>query len=169
MHEDYTSLHEHTLDDIRQVIDFFRLEIEDTAEMHNTIEHSLAEIIAEWAPAKFEQIEITSNSMGDDLILSVIYTDTTDVIDDQFCVVHNEQDMFDNTTLMLESIMDNNTPHNGTFGWMDENITTSTQLLSVGTGGITLGLEKLDYNLDELEFTLDDLEDTTIGSQPFQI
>jgi len=172
MNEDYASLREHTIDDIRQVIDFFRLEIDDTAEMHNTIERSLSEMITDWVPMEFEQIEITSSSMGDNFILSVIYTNTSGVVDDQFCVVHHEVDVFDNTTLMLKSIMDSGTAHNGTFGWMEEaeDVLSSMPLLGmVETSGVKLGLEKLDYDLDDLEFTLDELEDTTIGSQPFHI
>jgi len=108
MNEPYSELREHTLNDIKQVIDFYRLEITDDPETHTTIEGSLAETIAEWVSMDYEQIEITSSSMGDDLIISVMYTNTTDLIDDQFIVVHNEHDMFDNggkfLSEMLESI-----------------------------------------------------------------
>lgn len=106
MNEPYSELREHTLNDIKQVIDFYRLEITDDPETHNTIEGSLAETIAEWVPMDFEQIEISSTSIGDDLIISVLYTNTSEIIDDQFMVVHNENDMFDNSGALLSSMLE---------------------------------------------------------------
>lgn len=146
MNETYSDLREHTLNDIKQVIDFYRLEITDDPETHNTIEGSLAETIAEWVPLDFEQIEITSSSMGDDLIISVLYTNTSFAIDDQFIVVHNENDMFDNAGTQLSQMLESIDLSD--FNWNYDYTMVSMDKLD----------EIIGFDFDQLEFKENDLD-----------
>ncbi len=169
MNEDYASLRVHTLDDIKQVVDFFRLEIEDTAEIHNTIECSLAEAISEWVPIDFEQIEITSGSFGDDLVISVMFTNTSGVIDDQFVVVHKEPDMFNTSALMLEAILDKRLPSApGEFDWFQD--TQPMTYTSPFEESTTWSAQLPAFITDEVKFELDSPFDTSsIESIPLSL
>lgn len=167
MNDKYNELREHTLDDIKQVIDFYRLEITDDQEVHDTIEGSLAETIAEWAPGDFEQIEITSTSIGDDLIISVCYTEMTENIDDQFMVVHNERDMFDNSSNQLNEILNSiltsslNTqrPSFLDFDWTYNNTSDSYFSTEYANAVIDDNFLTISEPIEKLSFTLNELLD----------
>jgi len=150
MNDTYSDLREHTLDDIKQVIDFYRLEITDDPEVHNMIESSLAENLVEWVSSDFEQIEVTSSSFGDDLIVSVCFTDVTSGVDDQFIVVHKEPDMFDNSTSLLDILSNIHNPDLTGFKWVYDN-TPAFEMPN-------FYIPETNYNFDGIEFTLDELE-----------
>ena len=150
-------------------------------------------------PLEFEQIEITSDSFGDDLVVSVVFTTTSNRANDQFVVVHKEPAVFDNSSLMLEAMLDAQLPSiDGSFGWLFEDDTKLSEYEGIFQHGsemttnrpyeiendpfesiplsITLKADGditfnggATVNGGDIEFTLDDLEDDTIGSQPFNI